>query len=399
MRICVLTTSYPAYKEHLQSPFVHELAKHLTKEKVKVDVVCPFYKESKGKKERIDGVNVLRFKYFFPVGLQKLTKAGGIPSNLKKYFLAKIQMPLFLLSMFFRARKPVINCNVIHAQWLLSGLIGVFLKKIYKKPLVLTTRGAALNLALKNKLMKKIALFVLKNCDYITPNNQAHFNVISSLGIKRDKILTIYNGIDIQKFKPRNKKEARKRLNISLDKKIILFVGWLIERKGVKYLIDAVPTVLKKYPNSLFIVIGEGELKDKLVNQTRRLKVMDFVKFIGPKSLDEVSFWMNAADLFVLPSLSEGRPNVVGEAMASGLPTVATKVNGTPEFIDDMKNGLLISPKNSKEIEKSIILLLKNNKLRKEISSNSRRSIMEKKLTWANCAKNYITIYNKKYFT
>ena len=152
MKICVITTSYPAYKGHFQSPFVYELTKNLVKNKQNVEVVCPFYKISKSKQETIEGIKIHRFQYAYPRFFQKLTSGGGIPSNMKSSFLAKIQLPFFLLSMMIKSFKVAKKCDIVHAQWALSGLIGVFIKKIYKKPLILTTRGAAVDLALKKNL-------------------------------------------------------------------------------------------------------------------------------------------------------------------------------------------------------------------------------------------------------
>ncbi|MBW2966182.1 glycosyltransferase, partial [Candidatus Woesearchaeota archaeon] len=212
MKICILTTSFPAYKGHFQSPFIYSLAEALS-EKVEIEIVCPFYKESKNKFEVWNNIKINRFQYFYPKSLQKLTSKGGIPSNLKSSFISKMQFPFFLLSMFLKSRKVVNKCDIIHAQWALSAFIGVFLKKLYKKPLILTTRGAAVNLALKNKLSRKILNYILRNCDYITPNNYHHKQIISKLGIPKNKIKTIPNGVDINLFKPRNKEISRKKLN------------------------------------------------------------------------------------------------------------------------------------------------------------------------------------------
>lgn len=385
MKVCLLTTSFPAYKGHFQSPFIFKLSESLSKQQ-EVHVVCPFYKESKKKEESWGKVKIHRFQYL-PKRWQTLLSQGGIPSNLKKSFFAKIQFPLFIISFLLRSRKIAKRCDIIHAQWSLSALVGVILKKLYKKPLVLTERGAALNLAMKNSITRTVLLWVLNNCDYITANNFEQIEQIKRLGYK-DNLLTVPNGVDTDLFKPRDKNTARKKLNLPKDKKIVLFVGWFIERKGAIYLLK----VAKELKDILFVFVGEGPELEKYKRFTSSNN-MENILFTGPKNPDEIPYYMNAADIFVLPSLSEGRPNVVPEAMASGLPVIATKVNGTPEFIDNNKDGVLIDPKSTSSIISSIGKLINDNKFYKRIKSKSRKSIISKKLTWDNCADTFISIY------
>ena len=394
MKICFLTTSFPYYEGHSQSPFIFNLAKDISK-KADIDVICPFYRFSRKSEEVIGSVKVHRFKYFFPLGLQKLTEAGGIPSSMKASFFAKIQLPFFLVSMFFKSIKYARKCDVIHANWALSGLVGVLLKKMFKKPLILTTRGAALNLAVKSDFMKKILLFVLKNCDYLTPNNYAHADLIQKLGISSKKITVIPNGVDTDMFKPLDKGESRKKLDLDGQKTILLFVGWLIERKGLKYLLEAIPKIIESHKDVLLVVLGEGIQETDMKNLTDKLGISSNVMFKGAQKPDVVPYWMDAADIFVLPSLSEGRPNVVPEALSSGLPVIATDIPGTREFIKDRENGLLVAPKSSDAIVNAVSLILKEPKLKETLTENSRKSILEMKLSWESSAEKYLEIFNQ----
>ena len=119
------------------------------------------------------------------------------------------------------------------------------------------------------------------------------------------------------------------------------------------------------------------------------------VIFTGSKMVNEIPEFMNAADIFVLPSLSEGRPNVVAEAMACGLPVIATAVNGTPELIEDGIDGMLVEPGNSKSIEDAVLRLLGDSGLYDAIKSKSRDSILRKKITWDTTATTFYNIYKK----
>jgi glycosyltransferase involved in cell wall biosynthesis len=158
----------------------------------------------------------------------------------------------------------------------------------------------------------------------------------------------------------------------------------LVSRKGVDYLIDAIPLITGTYNNILFVFVGDGYLKEGLLQRTREYKITEYVRFVGQKSRDEVPLWMNAADIFVLPSLSEGRPTVVLEAMACGLPVVATNVSGTPEIVEDGKTGFLIEPKNPADIAEKILTLVVDDRLMQDMGENGLCLIEREGLTWEN---------------
>lgn len=390
MKIGILTTSYPAYNGHLQSPFIHNLAKTLASKGYDVKVVCPYYGKFSKKNEIMDNVEIKRFQYF-PLRLQKVTAGGGIPSSMKASYMAKLNIPFFIVSFIYKGLKELKDCDIIHSQWVLSGIPGIFLKKFFGKKMIITTRGAEINIAIDNLVLRKILQIIFKNTDFITPNNESHVEIIKQLGISETKIKAIPNGIDLESFKPRNKREIRGKLNLPQDKKIVLFVGWLIERKGVGYLLEAASRI--KNRDVLFLIIGNGILEDSLRMQAKSLG-LENIKFLGAKDSKDIPYWMSAADIFVLPSLSEGRPNVVAEAASSGLPVIATNVNGTPELIDE-RMGFLIPPKDSNAIYEKLKILLEDEKLRKRLEKNSRKLIISKIYSWEKCAENYLEIYKK----
>ncbi|MEA2036312.1 MAG: glycosyltransferase family 4 protein [Nanoarchaeota archaeon] len=395
MKVCILTTSFPAYKGHFYCQFIFKLTEALSKNKIDVDVVSPFYKESTKKEEKIDKVKVHRFQYLWPVSSQKLVGGGGIPHNLKRGWLAKLELIPFLFFFILKSLRCARKADIIHAQWILSGLIGVFIKKIYKKPLILSTRGVAVQMASKNKLMKPILRFVLRNCDYITPNNLHHISEIAKLGISTNKISTIPNGIDLKLYKPRDKLKLRKELGINKNTKIILFIGWLIERKGVDYLIKALPKIVEKNKNAILYLIGTGSLKKSIEETAKKLKIDKNLKILQHMPPEKTALWIAAADLFVLPSLSEGRPNVIYEAMLSETPVVATNIGGTNELIEDGKTGILVVPKDSGAISKKVTKLLQDKKMSANIAKKARSHLLSLDISWDASAKRFIDIYQK----
>ena len=394
MRICFLTTSFPAHPDDIRSPFLLELCRALKKEHIDLDVISPRY-EGTTAEDSMEGINVHRFSYFWPLNMQVLTQGGGIPSALKTSWLARLQFPLFFLAFLTRSLRYGKRCDIIHAQWSFSALIGLFLKWTFKKPLVMTERGASANLARNNWLMKKVLDFVVKRCDFVTANSLQQTELFVKLGVPKERTLTVLNGINTHRFKQRDKKTCRKKLNLPLNKKIVLFVGWLIERKNVESLIEAMSLVSKNIKNALCIIVGEGNKKKSLENLAREMNLEKVVHFTNQVIPSQVALYMNAADVFVLPSLSEGKPNVVAEAMASGTPVVATNVAGTKEIVHDGKNGLLVMPKNQKDLAKAITAVLGNPALAKKLSQQGLQTVHTSSLTWSYCAKQYIAIYNK----
>ena len=146
-------------------------------------------------------------------------------------------------------------------------------------------------------------------------------------------------------------------MKLPKNKKIVLFVGHLVERKGVKYLIQAMKSVVKKYKNVLCYLVGGGYLENDLKSLVRKSQLDDSIIFLGSKGHNETAQYMNACDIVVLPSLNEGLPIVLCEALACGKPVVATKVAGTPELVNK-DVGFLVKPKNAEDLQEKILLAL-----------------------------------------
>lgn len=388
MKVCFITTSFPAYQGDIQSPFIFQLAKHLVKKGVHLTVVCPFYKKSRASDELIDGISIRRFSYF-PRFLQTLTEKGGV-GDFRKNIWSFVQLPFFLMGMFFKSFREAKHADILHCQWALSGLVGVFVNFFLKKPLVVSLRGEDLK-AIHHTFMQPFFTFVLRHADYITSNNQHHINNVLPF---TTHARVIKNGVDTALFKPRNKRQIRTQLHLP-NKKIVLFVGWLVPRKGVTYLLEAIALVVHSYKNVLFLFIGDGPLKKSLVEKANSLGIQEHVLFLGSQNQDTVALYHSAVDLFVLPSLYEGMPNVVMEAFASGVPAVATDVSGTSELVQNNINGLLVRSEHVDQLATALLTLLENDRLLVAYGKAARRTIDTMKLTWDHSAENHIKLYKE----
>lgn len=180
--------------------------------------------------------------------------------------------------------------------------------------------------------------------------------VNSKRHVSPSKTCTIQYGVDIKQFAPGRDRSLYRELGLNSDHILIGTVARFTEQKGHQYLIEAVPEVTRIYPSARFIFIGDGPLHSELDRLVRSLGVSEAVHFLGFRK--DIPRLLRNLDLFVLPSMYEGLPNVVLEAMACGLPVIATAVDGTPEAVVHGKTGFLVPSGQPKSLEDAIISLL-----------------------------------------
>lgn len=212
-------------------------------------------------------------------------------------------------------------------------------------------------------------------------------------GIPEDKLEYVPLGVDIELFKKGDADSIKKKLSIKNDIKIVLYVGQLNPLKGLNYLIESIPRILDKQKNIYFFLIGTGSHKKYLNNLCLQKNIQNNVLFLGAMDKSQLIEWYSIADIFVLPSLSEGRPIVIYEAMSCELPIIATDVGGVSEQVENGYNGFIVKPRDSRALTDRIVYLLENEVLRKNMGRNSRKRIIEQGWTWDNYAQRVIKIY------
>jgi teichuronic acid biosynthesis glycosyltransferase TuaC len=190
--------------------------------------------------------------------------------------------------------------------------------------------------------------------------------------------LCVYGVLDLEEFSPApDKIPARKDLGLPPDKTIALYAGYLTKRKGVYDLLEAIYRIQKKYPNLLLVMCGAGTEEISLWKLIREKGIENIVRMVGEVEPERMNKWMQASDLFVLASHTEGMPNVVMEAMACGLPVVATAVGGLPGAVGDCEGTILVSPENVDELEKAIVKVINDNQLRADMRIAARQRAEE----------------------
>ena len=215
--------------------------------------------------------------------------------------------------------------------------------------------------------------------------------------VDEEKIHVIYNGVDVQKFKPnRDKAGLRRELGLDEKQKIILYVGRLYQRKGLTTLLQSIPKVIQNFRNVKIVISGEGfkQNEEKLTRLAEKLNIENSVSFVGYFPDEKLPDLYAASDIFVLPALYENFPFAILEAQSTGLPVISTKVGGIPELVTDSKNGLLVDPANSEQLTEGIMTLLQNPEFAEELGKRGRR-LVEEKFSWRLMTNEVVDLYSK----
>ena len=341
LRILHIAGWYPSKKNPVAGVFVRE---HVKATALYHDVVV-LYSEGVDKEIRglfqiedniEDGIRTLRLRY----------RKSPVPKT--SYFI-------YLWTMFRAFRKLVeegFRPDVIHAHVYSAGVPAVLIGKRYGLPVVITEHSTAFPRRLIRGFEKLKAKFAFERADLVCPVSENLRRHIESYGI-RTRFRVVPNVVDTSLFYPseENPKEGEGR------KKRILLVALLSPVKGVPYLLEALARLRQKRDDFILDIVGDGPNRNEYEGQVQKLGLQGIVRFHGLKTKPEVAEFMRRSDFFVLPSIWENLPCVLIEAMASGLPIVATKVGGIPEIINE-KVGVLVAPKDVEALVKSIDYML-----------------------------------------
>lgn len=390
-KVLLISVNYPN-QFYTWAPWNREANIHISKLKnIKTEIIAPIPYS-------------LPFKYFPYSKLTKIplienSKEGNVHRPRFFYPLPKRLFYGILGDIYGKSISNYVSKNIetpdlIHAHHVYPDGYGIMnLSNKWNLPLIIDIHGAdsLKNWLDHNRLNRKI-METLNFSDKIICVSESLEDMILQLNIDEEKIQYVPLGVNIEKFKPRNKEKLKKELEIS-EKKIILFVGQLIKRKGINYLLKALTNVIESNENIEVIIIGNGPEKDNLLNLSRELNLENFVRFTGEIKGDKLAKWYSAADLFVLPSLAEGRPIVIYEAMASECAIVASNVDGIPEQVKDEYNGFLVEPKDTKTLADKLEFLLENEEIMEKMKKNSRKRIINENWTWEGYSKKIMEIY------
>ncbi len=249
-----------------------------------------------------------------------------------------------------------------------------------------------------NRVLRRYETQLMKRSDALIAVSKYTVGELTELyGIEEKKIHVIYNGVDINKFKPRpDRAKLRQEFGLEEEKRIVLFVGRLYHRKGLETLLHSIPPVLQEFGDVKFAISGTGFKKKEqsLRDLSKELDIEDTVKFLGYVPDEKLPDLYSASDIFVLPAIYENFPFAILEAQATGLPVISTKVGGIPEFLVDKENGFLIDPGDPKQLTERVLALLQDPKLAEKMGRQG-RSLIEEKFAWRLITDQVINLYHK----
>lgn len=394
-RVLVLTSTFPRWENDTEPAFIFELSRRLTVS-FDVTVLSPRTPGSK-RQENMVGMRVIRFPYFFSRWEKLAMHGGGILNKLKSNPLYYLMIPFFLLGQLLAVSRLLRNerFDLIHAHWLIpQGLIAALSLLItrQKTPLLCTSHGGDL-FALKGKGLQRLKRWVMDKSAALTVVSKAMKKTVVDMGILPDKVEVIPMGVDLKGLFTPDPRVPRKTDEL-------LFVGRLVEKKGVQFLLEAMPAVLKKHSTVRLILAGSGPMEQELRQQAQRLQISDRVSFLGMVSQTELPAMYRKATLAIFPFIvaksgdQEGFGLVQVEAMGCECPIIAGDLPAIHDIVIHEENGLIFPSGNAQALADSIIKLLDDPELRARLAGEGRKSVVQN-FDWEIIAGKYSHIYQE----
>jgi len=291
------------------------------------------------------------------------------------------------------------------------GFLKVLKKRKISKPFIQTVHGVladeyiqssksvspSLRMKLSNVFMRHLARIEKEAAReatlIVTVSRYSAQKLVQLYNVDEKKIRIVPNGVDPQRFKPTEDCENVKDLIGGNSEHIVLFVGNLIPRKGLHFLIEAAKHVIKESKETKFVVVGNGPLKSHLISYSKEQGVSDKFVFLGDVPEDMLHRLYNCTDVFALPSIQEGQGISLLEAQATAKPVVAFNVSAISEVVKNKETGLLVKP-DSYELANAISCLLSNESLREKMG-RSGREFVSKTFSWDICAQKMFQVYSE----
>jgi glycosyltransferase involved in cell wall biosynthesis len=393
--LLILTSTFPRWKNDTDPPFVFELAKRLT-DSFNITVLTPNYPGAL-RKEIMAGITVHRFRYFLK-RYEKLAGSEGILPTLKKNLFFYFVVPFFILAEFFALLKLIkkIDPDVIHAHWILpQGFVTTLAHKITGVPYVVTTHGGDIY-GLQGKFASSLKRFALRNAETVTVVSKDIQKTIKQEFGSEIQTKVIPMGVDSTLFSSaRNNDKLRSQFNINSP--FLLYAGRLSEKKGVKYLLEAMQQIIKQTPEAKLLIVGTGEEKKNLQQLSEKLGLKGHVTFTGALPNKDLPDYFASADIFIGPSIkvaggdTEGFGLTFVEAGMSGCIVIGTDVGGISDIIQHGKTGFIVQQKDAEQIATTVNMILSKRGEWEHVKTNARNSLCSK-FDWSVIAEQYIWI-------
>lgn len=387
--LLVTTSTFPRWKGDSEPRFVYDLSRRLT-ETFNVVVLAPHAAGAKAH-EMWDGMQVYRYRYA-PVAWETLTYNGGISANLKQNRWNALLLPLFFIGQWWALRKllKTYPVDTLHAHWLIpQGLVAALALwgKTTKPTLICTSHGGDL-FGLQDAISTRLKRWVVQRCQAVTVVSHAMLAPIQALaGANPPPVSVIPMGTDLQQTFIPNPQVSRAANQL-------LFVGRLVEKKGLPYLLHALQQLLPTHPDLQLVVAGNGTALVDLMQLSETLGISQHVTFLGRLEHSSLVRLYQTSTLAVFPFIQaadgdmEGLGLVMVEAMGCGCPVIASDLPAVRDVIRHAETGLLVEANNSNLLAGSIKALLNEPERGKQYSRNALYQTVHQ-FDWANSIQSY----------
>ena len=384
----MLTTSFPLTRDSVSGIFVMRLIQNMPSS-IHTTVVTPCATDTSFTDNELKLNYKVRCFRYAPRRWQILAHGpGGILTAIKTHKPYVLLIPLFLAAMFIAILRAARHADVIHANWSINGVIAGIAGMLSRTPVLTTLRGSDVALANKSRLFRMILRACMLLSTRIVTVSQGLATAAAALAPRHAaKIVMIPNGVDMTVMNSAP-------LRMPADGFRLMTIANLIPGKGVDIIIQAMGR-LENLADFSLTVIGEGPERDRLEKLSKSLGVAAHVKFAGSIPPADIPVHLARADLFILASFSEGRPNVILEAFAAAVPVVASNIDGINELVTHGTTGLLFKPGDPQDLARQIQRLYSDNKLLSTMKIATRRYIEENELTWPAAAARYTDLYTQ----
>ncbi len=332
--------------------------------------------------EVMEGVKVIRYHYFPLHRWETLCYPGAIVPRIREKKVRALLVPFLFLAFFGQLARRLPAYDLVHAHWLIpQGVV----QSLFKKPYLVTGHGGDVT-SFNTGICKKAKQRCLKRAFGVTAVSDCLKEVMeeelyAGLSMGHTVPVVIPMGVDGEKFGSRYRIENYFGQG---ERKVILFVGRLAEKKGVRYLIKAVRSEAMRRMDAMLVIAGDGPLREELMSLAREQRLdagkSCEIRFLGAKTHEELRVIYASADVAVIPSVTaadgdqEGLPVTLLEAMASGVPVVASRTGGIGQVISDGVNGLLCEERNVTQLTVQISRLLSDQVLWEQIRDNGEKT-------------------------
>lgn len=385
MKVLLLTTSFPLTPESMSGIFINRFIPFLPDD-IELTILTPSDREKNiVQNERF---NLRTFRYAPGVWQQLAHEPGGLPAALKRNKLLFLLLPFFLISLCWACVRESLRSDLIHANWSINGLVAGAIGRLTATPTVTSLRGGDVN-RINHSVFHRFlvhACFILNNGIVTVSDSLAEF-LADKFPRYAYKIETVSNGVDDSFYAAAIDRPCHRHIEM-------LAVGNLVPNKGVDKIIRALGK-LKMVSEWHLTVLGDGEQRSFLEQLAHRQGISTMVSFKGRVAPADVAQYMRKADLFLFASLAEGRPNALMEAMAAGLPVIASTLPSVMELIRHEENGLLFQVERIDQFQEMIKYLLENPKERQRLGAAGHVSLKLRGMTWENTGSRYGEIYRQ----